>query len=287
MFAGSARRNRTISLTLLYIVLILGACAAILPLLYMLSNSLKTYGETVTRVSPIPFNPKFWPKSLQWDNYSRAWFEGGGLGRNFINSVIISSVTVTGVLLMTTMASYAFSKLRFAGKNLVFAAMLMTLMIPETVLLIPNFIIVSRLGWVDRLPALTIPFMGSAFAIFLLRQFFNQVPNALVESARIDGATHPRILASIVVPLARAPLFTVGFLSFTGSWNALSWPLVVTQTQKWRPISVGLMKFMTEAGPETHLRMAGAVIALLPVMVVYFLAQRQITEAITQTGMKG
>jgi ABC-type glycerol-3-phosphate transport system permease component len=146
---------------------------------------------------------------------------------------------------------------------------------------------VSKLGWVDRLPALTVPFMAGAFYIFLLRQFFNQVPNSLLETAQIDGSTNLQNLTLIVLPLAKGPLFTVAFLSFLGSWNALQWPLVVTQTPKWRPISVGLIRFISEAGPETQLRLAGAMIALLPVMVVYFVAQRQITEAIAHTGLKG
>lgn len=271
----------------LYIVLTLGAFVAILPFLYMLANSLKTYSETVTRVSAIPFDPRFWPKKLMWENYERAWTTGGGLGRAFLNTIVIAVITMTGVLFTSSFAAYAFSKLRFPAKNAIFATLLATLMIPETVTLIPNFIVIASFGWVDKLPALTIPFMGSAFFIFLLRQFFNQIPTALVESARMDGATHPYILARIFMPLSRAPVFTAGFLAFTGSWNALAWPLVVTQTPKWRPISVGLTKFITEAGPETHLRMAGAMIALLPIILVYAIAQRQITEAVARTGLKG
>ena len=160
-------------------------------------------------------------------------------------------------------------------------------MIPETVLLIPNFIVISSLGWVDRLAALTIPFFASAFDIFLLRQFFAQVPNALLETARMDGGSHLRTLWSVVVPLSKGPLSTVAFLEFLNSWNALQWPLVVTQTARWRPISVGLTRFIAESGPETQLRLAGATIALVPVLFVYILAQRQITEAISRTGIKG
>jgi ABC-type glycerol-3-phosphate transport system permease component len=129
--------------------------------------------------------------------------------------------------------------------------------------------------------------MGSAFFIFMLRQFFNQIPNAVIESAVIDGCSHSRILWSIAVPLTKAPIFTVGFLAFHGAWNALQWPLVVTQTDKWRPIAVGLTRFVTEAGPESQLRLAGAVIAILPILIIYMIAQRQITEAIARTGMKG
>lgn len=271
----------------LYLVLSVGAFVAIIPFLYMLANSLKTYSETVTRVSAVPFDPRFWPKQPMWENYVRAWTTSGGLGRAFLNSVVIAVTTVAGVMFTSSLSAYAFAKLSFPGKNAIFSVILATLMIPETVLLIPNFIVVARLGWVDRLPALTVPFMASGFSIFLLRQFFKQIPDALLESARMDGARHGFILARIFVPLSRAPLFTVAFLAFTGSWNALQWPLVVTQTPKWRPISVGLTKFITEAGPETHLRMAGAMIALLPVIVVYVIAQRQITEAIARTGLKG
>jgi ABC-type glycerol-3-phosphate transport system permease component len=185
-----------------------------------------------------------------------------------------------------TRAAYAFAKLYFVGKNIIFSLLLATLMIPETVLLIPNFIIVSSLKWVNKLPALTVPFIAGAFHIFLLRQFFNQIPNALVESARLDGCSHLRILLSIVVPLSRAPLFTVGFLAFLHSWNALQWPLVVIRTPRWRPISVVLVMFITEAGPETQLRLVGAVIALVSIVIVYTIAQKQITEAITRTGLK-
>ena len=285
--AQTIRRTETINRTVLYVILTLGAFVALIPFLYMLANSLKTYSETVTRVSAIPFHPRFWPKKLMFENYERAWTTGGGLGRAFLNTVVIAAVTLSGIIAISSFAAYAFSKLGFPGKDVIFSILLATLMIPETVLLIPNFIVIAKLGWVDKLPALTVPFMGSAFFIFLLRQFFNQVPNALLESARMDGATHPFILTRIFIPLSRAPMFTVAFLAFTGSWNALQWPLVVTQTPKWRPISVGLTKFITEAGPETHLRMAGAMIALLPVIAVYFVAQRQITEAIARTGMKG
>jgi ABC-type glycerol-3-phosphate transport system permease component len=272
--------------SLLYGVLVLGASFAILPFLFMIANALKTYAETSTRVSALPFDPKFWPRVPQWENFRIAW-QRESLGRYFINSLVISLVTLAGVYITSTLAAYAFAKLYFVGKNVIFSVMLATLMIPETVLLIPNFIIVASLKWIDKLPALTVPFIAGAFHIFLLRQFFNQIPNALIESARLDGCSHPRILVSIVVPLSRAPLFTVGFLAFLHAWNSLQWPLVVTQTPRWRPISVGLVKFITEAGPETQLRLAGAIIALVPIMLIYFLAQKQITEAITRTGLKG
>jgi multiple sugar transport system permease protein len=286
MKSPSYHRQRNVGMSALYFVLICGAFVALLPFLYMIANSLKTYGETITRVSAFPFDPKFWPKVPQWSNYVEAWRDAD-FSHYFFNSVIIAVVTVSGIYVTSTMSAYAFSKLNFAGKNLIFTIVLATLMIPETVLLIPNYLTVARFGWIDRLPALTVPFMGSAFFMFLLRQFFNQIPTQLLESARMDGATHMTLLARIVIPLSRAPMFTVGFLAFTTSWNALQWPLVVTQTPKWRPIAVGLTSFINEAAALIHLRLAGSMIALLPVIVIYMIAQRQITEAIARTGLKG
>ncbi len=270
----------------LYALLILGSFVALLPFLYMIANSLKTYGETITRTSAIPFDPNFWPRIPQWGNYVEAW-QDANFSEYFLNSVVISAVTLAGIFATSIPAAFAFSKLRFAGRDTIFTILLATLMIPETVLLIPNYLMVARFGWIDTLAALSVPFMGSAFFIFLLRQFFNQIPTTLLESARIDGSTHFGVMIRIVIPLSRAPLFTVGFLGFTGAWNALQWPLVVTQTPRWRPISVGLVSFINEAAALIHLRLAGALIALAPVMIVYIVAQRQITEAISRTGLKG
>lgn len=271
----------------LYPILTVVALLALLPLMYMTSTSLKTYGETITRVSSSPFHPDFWPRpdNLQFVNYSIAWSEG--IGAYFFNSVLISSLTTVGILLTTIPAAFAFSKLQISGRDTLFSILLVTLMIPETVFTIPNFLTIRALGWIDSLAALTVPFMASAFYIFLLRQFFNQIPNALLESARIDGAGNVRSMTSIAVPLARAPIFTIAFLGFTGAWNALQWPLVVTLTDTWRPLTVGLLQFLSDAGPESQLRMAGAAIALIPVVIVYICAQRQITDSITRSGVKG
>ncbi len=270
----------------LYFVLTLGALAAALPFLYMAASSLKTLGETITRVSGDPFSPEFWPARPQWHNFVQVLVEEN-FGRFFANSLVISGTTVLGVLVVSSLAAYAFARMSFAGKGFLFSLFLVTLMIPDTVLLVPNFLVVARLGWIDRLPALCVPFMGNAFSIFLLRQFFTQVPQAIVESARIEGASHLQVLSGIVAPISIGPLFTVGFLAFNDSWNSLQWPLVVTQTDRWRPIAVGLAKYISEAGPQTQLRMAGAIIALLPTVLLFVAAQKRITEAISSTGLKG
>jgi len=269
----------------LFAVLLAGAGITILPFLFMISTSLKTLAETLTRISPSPFSPDFWPRTPQWSNYRDAW-KVASFGIFFKNSVIIAVTTMVETVVISALSAYAFSKIRFAGREILFTILLSTLIIPETVYLIPNVIIVSSFGWMNTLAGLTLPFVASAFFIFLLRQFFNQVPNELLEVSRIDGAGHLRSFRSVMLPLSKAPLFTVAFLSFIGSWNALQWPLVVTQGSKWRPLTVGLTMFITEAGPEMQLRMAGAVIAIAPVILLYFVAQKQFTEAITRSGIK-
>ena len=262
----------------------LGGLAAGFPFAWMLLASFMTRGESLRRV--------FLPESLQWGNYLKAWQEAD-FGLYFENSLIIAVIQVGGTLLFSLLAAYPLARMEFRGRDTVFAGVLATLMIPETVTIVPNFLTVTWLhrnmpfAWLNNWPAMTIPFMASAFSIFLLRQFMRGIPNELWDSARIDGAGHVRFLFQILLPLCRAPLLTVGMFTYIGSWNALAWPLLVTNTPDWRPISVGLQQFVSEAGAEVHLQMAGAVIATVPVLLAYFLIQREFTEGISMSGLKG
>ncbi len=268
----------------IYATLATGGLAAAFPFLWMLLASFMTQGETMRRVLA--------PETVQWGNYVQAWREAD-FGLYFQNSLIIAAIQVGGTLLFSLLAAYPLARMSFPGRDLIFAAILATLMIPETVTMVPNFLTVSWLhrnspiAWLNSWPALTIPFMTSAFSIFLLRQFLRNIPNDLWDAARIDGAGHLRFLFQIVLPLCRAPLLTVAMFTFIGSWNSLAWPLLVTNTPDWRPISVGLQQFVSEAGPEVHLQMAGAVIATLPVLAAYFLIQKEFTEGISMSGLKG
>jgi len=280
------RKKLTGGTILVYALLVVGATVCIVPFLYMLATSLKTVGETITRVDPLPWRADFWPAVPQWKNYLSSWRDAN-FSLYFRNSVLTALITVAGLIVTSSLAAYAFAKIRFAGSRVMFAIFVATLIIPDSVYLIPNFITITKFGWYDTLAGLTVPFMASAFFIFLLRQFFAQLPNELLESARMDGAGHIRSFASIVMPLSGAPLFTVAFLAFIGSWNSLQWPLVATRTERWRPLTVGLTTFMTEAGPQNQLRMAGAMIAVLPVVILFFFAQKQFTEAIARSGIKG
>ncbi len=269
---------------LTYLVLSAGAIVAIVPFLWMMSASLMNLTEATGRA--------VLPRVAQWSNYQEAW-TGANFKDFFTNSVIIAVITISGQVIFSTLAAYAFARMKFPGKNFLFTLMLATLMIPEAVTWIPNFITVTWLGrvgpipWINNWPALTVPFMASAFSIFLLRQFFAQIPSELWDSAQIDGAGHLRFLIQIVLPLAKPALLTVILFTFIGSWNALAWPILVTTDPEWRPISYGLSSFLDEAGAQVHFQMAGSVITVLPILILYLFVQRQFTEGIATTGLKG
>lgn len=269
----------------LYLILVIGAIIAILPFFWMISSSLMTLGETINR--------RWVPVVPQFSNYAEAWREAK-FARYFMNSVIITAITCAGLLITSTLSGYAFARIKFAGRDIIFAVLLATLMIPESVTVIPNFLIIRGNviplpggSWLNKLPALTVPFMANAFSIFLLRQFFAKVPDELWDAARIDGAGHMRFLTQIVLPISKAPLMTVLIFAFIGAWNAFMWPLLVTTKETWRPLMVGLWNFVSEAGPETNLLMAGAVITIIPILILYFFTQKQFTEGIATTGLKG
>jgi ABC-type glycerol-3-phosphate transport system permease component len=268
---------------LLYLILIAGALLAVFPLFWMLTNSLMTLGETINR--------QWLPNIAQFDNYAQAWTEAE-FSKYFLNSVLITGTTLIGLLLTSILAGYAFARVHFRGRELLFSILLSTLMIPETVTLLPNFLlirgdIVPWGSWLNTLPALTVPFMANIFSIFLLRQFFRQIPSDLWDAARMDGAGHLRFLFQIVLPLSKAPVMTVALFNFISSWNAFVWPLLVTTRDTLRPLMVGLWTFVNESGNETQLLMAGAVISMIPILILYFVTQRYFIEGIATSGLKG
>lgn len=274
-----------------YAALIFAAGLSLAPFLWVLSASLMSTSEIAAG--------RVLPANLLFENYLRAW-DLSNMGLYMWNSVRMVAIAVVGELLFCVPAAYAFARMNFWGKQTLFTIMLSTMMIPAIATLIPNFLTVvwiSRLSeslcgegckWLDNWPALTIPFMATPFSIFLLRQFFAQIPQELFEAARIDGAGHGRFLWSVVLPLSRAPVMTVALFAFIGTWNSLMWPLLVVQTDTWRPIAFGLLKFVNNDAPnELHLQMAAVVIMIAPMMVLYFFTQKQFTEGIASSGLKG
>ena len=294
----------------IYAVLFAGVIVAVGPFLWMISASFMTLSEVnLTRLLP---------ENLLWENYATALrranfldielttdpttgvLQSIGVSGYLWNSLRVTLISVTGSLVVCIPAAYAFARMNFIGRNFIFALFLSTMMIPGIVMLIPHLLTVIWLGrlseslfgpvgaWFNNWPALTIPFFASVFNIFLLRQFFIQIPNDLWDAARIDGAGHFKFLRSVVLPLSKAPIMTIVTLGFIGSWNALMWPLLVTINDDWRPIAVGLSNFVTADTPgDLNLQMAASVITVIPILILYFVAQKQFTEGIAQTGIRG
>jgi ABC-type glycerol-3-phosphate transport system permease component len=274
----------TLSKGLTYLVLITGVVIAVVPFIWMISTSFKSIGEAQ--------GVQFFPSRLRFENYASAWDEAD-FAEYFVNSVIITLISLAGRLTVGILAAYGFARIKFPGRDLIFNMLLATMMIPAMVMIIPNFLTVTWLGrigpikWINNWPAQTIPFWGSVFDIFLLKQFFAQIPDELFDAAQIDGAGHFLFLRKVALPLSTAPIMVIVVLAFIQSWNALAWPMLVTNSPEWRPISVGLMQFVEEAGQMTNLMMAGAVITIIPILVLYFITQKQFTASIARSGLKG
>jgi multiple sugar transport system permease protein len=264
----------------LRLVLIAGAIWALFPFVWMVLTSLKSYIEASAAQT---FLPTHW----LFSNYILAWNQVGIFPRYFANSIFIATSTVLGVLFTSALAAYAFARMEFPGRNVLFIILLATMMVPFEVTLVPNFIVISDLGWINRYEALIIPWMGSAFSVFLLRQFFRSIPQDLYDAAVMDGASNLRFLLSIVLPLSRPALITSALFTFLGSWNALMWPLLVTNSPEMRPIQVGIAAFITNAGTQVQLLLAAVTISVVPVILLYLVLQRWFIEGIATVGIRG
>lgn len=228
----------------------------------------------------------FSPANFSLDNYWRT-FEAVPFGRYYFNSIVVSVSVTTLQILISSLAAFAFARLRFRGREAIFLFYLATLMIPFPVTLIPNFLIVKNLGWYDTYLALIVPGLFSVFSTFLLRQYYRGIPLDFDEAARMDGASSLRIWWQIIVPLSGPVLATLAIFVFQGVWNDFLWPLVVTTSEAMRTIPVGLAAFVGQYSTAWDLLMAGSVIALLPVLVIYVLGQKWFVQGIALSGMGG
>jgi multiple sugar transport system permease protein len=219
-------------------------------------------------------------------NYVETWNRAPFL-LYFRNSLFMALCTALGVLATSALAGYAFARMEFFGKNVIFMLFLSTLMIPFEIIMIPNYVIVNNLGWYNDWPALIVPSIVSVFSVFLFRQFFSTIPKDLHDAALMDGCGHIRFLMQIILPLSKPAVITVALLTFLGSWNSLLWPILVTKDDEHRPVQMGLAWFKTEAGTEINLLMAAAVLTILPIIVIYLIAQRYFIEGIATSGLKG
>ncbi len=260
-------------------ILLVSVAVVLLPYYLMVVTSVKPVREVFT-------DPFTWiPSRLAWENYVESWTHAP-FGRYFFNSSVISVSETLGVLLTSTLAGYAFARMRFFAREILFVLFLGTLMVPGEVLLVPNYITISRLGWLDTYYALIVPFLASIFGIFFMRQAFATIPQELQDAATTDGASHWTFLWRVVVPLSKPALITVALLTFLGSWNALTWPLIVTNTPEMRPIAVGLLSFSGEWGTQPRLLMAAATFSVVPILALFFILQRYFIQGIARAGMK-
>ena len=263
-----------------YIILFLGGFLMILPFYWMIATSLKTSGQAIA----IP--PIWFPRSPQWDNYQKA-LAAAPFGRYFINSLITTVVTTSGELITSILAAFAFAKLKFWGKDLLFLILLATMMVPGELMTIPNFVTLSDWGMINTFGALILPWLASVFSVFTLKQTFQSVPDELYYAAKTDGASDWRYLWEMMVPLSKSSIIAVMILKVIGSWNAFMWPLIVTTERSMRTLPVGLQAFTTEAGTKFELLMAASAIVVIPMILFYFIFQKHIIRGISRSGLKG
>ena len=263
-----------------HLVLLPLAFVMIVPLLWMLITSVETLRETQH------FPPILAPRDIRPGNYTDV-LEQAPFARWFLNTLVVTVTVVVGNLLFCSLAGYAFARIKFFGRDVVFMLVLATLMIPFQVILIPSFLIVRKLGLIDTLGALVLPNLAGAFGIFLLRQFFRTLPVELEEAARIDGASRLGVLFKVVLPLSGPALATVAIVTFLWTWNDFLWPLVTIYSPNNMTLQLGLLTFTGAHQSNTHLLMAANVMSIVPVLVLFVVAQRYFIRGIATSGLKG
>ncbi|HCF37934.1 MAG TPA: carbohydrate ABC transporter permease [Thermosipho africanus] len=220
-----------------------------------------------------------------FQNYVDAW-KAAPFGQYYINTVFVATATTVLEVILASMAAYAFSWMNFPGKNALFGLFLATMMVPGEVLLVPNFITISKFGWIDTYYSLIIPWIVSVFAVFLMRQHFLSIPKELFDASKIDGCSHWRFLWQIVVPLSKPVIITGALLKFVGSWNSFLWVLIVTNSDKYRTLPVGLQNFSSDVGTLYNQLMAAATFSVLPVIILFLFTQKYFIKGIARTGLK-
>jgi multiple sugar transport system permease protein len=264
-----------------YLALAIGLVFLVGPFLWMVASSVKTSAE----LHHVP--PTWIPQTFTLDNYSTI-FTKLNFPQYFINSVIVATLVVGSNLLFCSMIGYALAKLRFRGKSAVFLIVLATIMVPQTVYLVPLFVLMSNLGFVNSYAGLILPFAAQAFGVFLMRQFIQGIPDELLEAARMDGAGEFTVFWRVVLPLLGAPLATLGILTFLGSWNNFLWPLIIATSDQMYTLPVAVATFsIGQNAVDYGLLMAGSVVLIAPVLLLFLLLQRFVQQGIATTGLKG
>ena len=281
MTARRPHTARRIALrALLYLVVYGAAILTVAPFVWMVLTSFKPLGEIFR------FPPTWWPETFTFENYTSA-FGALPFGRFYVNSLFVAVAVTAGQLVTCSLAAYAFARMQFWGRDVLFYLFLGTMMVPAQVTMIPGFMILHWLGWIDTYAALIVPGLASAFGTFLLRQFFLTIPKELEEAAFLDGCTRFGVLWRIVLPLARPALAALAIFTFMAVFNDFIWALIVVDSQEMYTVQLGLSIFRDRYGTEWGYLMAGSVVATLPILLVFFFAQKYFIQGITLSGLKG
>ena len=265
---------------ILYLILAIGAAVMVLPFVWMLLSSFKTAAEVNTTPPTVfPANPTF-------ENYRYA-FEKAPFARYFVNSVIVTVACVAFTMFTTILAAFAFSRLKFPGRDILFSALLSMMMIPFEMLIITNYTTIVKLGLNDTLIALILPFTSSIFYTYILRNFFLAIPDSLYYSARVDGASNWRYLWRVMVPMSRPALVTIGLLDAIACWNSFLWTVIATNTKEVRTLPFGLYAFMTSSGIRYERLMAASTIVVVPMILLFIFCRKSIVTGVSRGGLKG
>ena len=279
--------------TVTVILLLIGSLVMLFPFWWMFVTSLSTPAEA--SAAPTAGTFRWWPEDAQWRNYgaalakmgSRPWY---GFLDALSNTVVITTLVVIGQVLSCSLVGYAFARLRFRGRRIAFILMIATMMLPMQVTMIPMFIMFRSFGWIDTILPLVVPaFFGAPFFIFMFRQFFSQVPEALIEAARIDGCGHLRIWLQIMVPICKPVIAITAIFTFIFTWNDFMGPLIYLQNEDQMTLAVALNSFQNQYGDfrDAHFLMAASIVTMIPCIVLFFVAQRQFVSGLTLGAVKG
>ena len=261
-----------------YALLAVGAVTIVFPFLWMVMTAFKTPREI--------FELTIFPQQWTWQNFSSVLFETR-FPRWLWVSTLVASISTVSVLFLDSLVGYTLAKMRFPGKPFFFIVILSTLMVPTEMLVIPWYVMSAELGWTDTYWGLIFPSIVSAFGVFLMRQFFDTLPQDIIDAARLDGVSEFGIFWRICLPLVKPALAALGIFTFLTSWNSFLWPLIIVQSPGMRTIPVGVALFSGEAGSAWHLIMAASSLSVIPALVVFLVFQRQIIEGVVLTGVKG
>jgi multiple sugar transport system permease protein len=264
---------------LVHIALIIGGITMLIPFIWMILNSFKTYTETMQ----VPI--KWIPSSFRFTNYSEV-LNFFNFGRYYANTIFVTIVTTVLTMLISTTAAYAFARLKFPGRDLIFFIMLGVMMVPTQMTLIPRYLIMYKLDWINTFTALIVPNLFSIFNTFFLRQYFMSLPKELEDAAKIDGCSYFRTFWKIFLPLCTTSMIAIGYYTIMSAWNDFLWPLIITNSDSMRVISVGMSSLQGEHMNETQYLTAASVMATLPILALFIFAQKQFIEGISISGIK-